>query len=105
MPVKKNDSERSLAELVDGLVDDVKADRSRVTDFLDNLISEYSDSPGGIAEHVAKLADALTRQHQVTANVIKSLAKRPDEDSSPSETEFAVEIGLPFKDELEDGSN
>jgi len=104
--MEKRKGERRLADVVDDLIRDIGDDRGRLTDFLDRLIEEYSDGRVGIAEYVAKLMDAATRQHQVKAGIVKTLTKAlPDEDPEAEQDEFAKEIGLPFKEEFEDGSN
>ena len=104
--MEKRKDERRLAEVVDDLITDIGDDRGRLTDFLDRLIEEYPDGRVGIAEYVAKLMDAATRQHQVKAAIVKSLAKAlPENDPEAEQEEFSKEIGMPFKEELEDGSN
>lgn len=99
------DKSVDLAAIVDGLIKDVGEDRDRLTSFLDALVSEYADSSAGIAEHVAKLLDAATRQHQVKVALVKSLSRVPSEDDGDAEVdEISREIGMPFS-EAEDGSN
>lgn len=105
---KKSDP-RDLAAEVDRLVKEVGADRDILLKFLEGLISEYDGEKAvGIAEYVAKLADALTRQHQVKASVMKALAKAssiPDDDADELD-ELHDKIGLPFKpEELDDDVN
>lgn len=103
---KKDDPDRHLAEIVEDLIADVGDDRQRLTGFLDELISNYrGEQAVGIAEYVAKLMDAATRQHQVKASLVKTLTKRAPADGESENDEIANEIGLPFKEELEDGSN
>lgn len=103
---KKDDADRHLAEIVEDLIADVGDDRQRLTSFLDGLIKSFSgDQAVGIAEYVAKLMDAATRQHQVKAALVKTLARRAPADGDSENDEIANEIGLPFKEELEDGSN
>ena len=102
---KKSDEEKDLGELVDGLITEVGDDRQRLVKFLDNLISQYDgDQAVGIAEYVAKLVDALTRQHQVKAATIKALAKRAPTEQGPDLDEISREIGLPFEDGDVDGN-
>jgi hypothetical protein len=102
---KKKADEKDLGELVDELVSEVGADRDRLTKFLDNLITQYDgDQAVGIAEYVAKLVDALTRQHQVKASAIKVLAKEAPKDDDQGLDDIAHEIGMPFE-ELDDGGN
>jgi hypothetical protein len=103
---KKSDQDRHLSELVEDLIADVGSDRERLTGFLDGLISTYpGEGAVGIAEYVAKLFEAATRQHQVKVGIIKAMSKSlPDE--SDDTDDINSEIGLPFKDEvIEDGSN
>lgn len=104
----KKDNKKELAKLVDELISEVGADRERLTSFLDKLISQYdNDQSVGIAEYVAKLVDALTRQHQVKASTIKVLAKNnaTDEDEEGELSELSKEIGLPFqREDLDDGN-
>lgn len=104
---KKDDSARHLSEIVEDLITDVGDDRARLTSFLDDLISSYKGEHAvGIAEYVAKLMDAATRQHQVKASLVKALVKRGSlADDSSEQDEIDREIGLPFSEELEDGSN
>ena len=105
---KKKDDSKNLDEIIDHLLDDVGEDRERLTNFLDTLISNH-DGEGavGIAEYVAKLVDALTRQHQVRAVAAKVLSKSVTDDDGESDIdEINRTIGLPFKSEkVDDGSN
>ncbi len=105
---KKKNDHGDLGVLVDKLIDDVGADRDRLVSFLEGLIeSAPGDGAVGIAEYVAKLADAMTRQHQVTASVIKSAVRSSsDDDGDPDLDELSDKIGLPFKDgQTDDSSN
>lgn len=104
---KKDDGERHLAEIVEDLIADVGDDRQRLTSFMDGLIASYTGEQAvGIAEYVAKLMDAATRQHQVKASLVKALVKRTStQDDGFDQDDIAQEIGLPFKEDLEDGSN
>ena len=106
--VKKNSDEK-LDKIVDELISDVDADRDRLTLFLDRLITEHHDQAAGIAEYVAKLIDASTRQHQVKASMIKSLTKKAsdiDAELEAEKSDLADQIGMPFEDEVVDeGSN
>lgn len=104
---KKSDP-RDLTVEVDRLIKEVGDDRDILLKFLEGLISEYDGEKAvGIAEYVAKLADALTRQHQVKAAVVKALAKaNPASDDDDELDELHDKIGLPFKvEELDDGVN
>lgn len=103
---KKSDP-RDLAVEVDRLIKEVGDDRDILLKFLEGLISEYDGEKAvGIAEYVAKLADALTRQHQVKAAVVKTLAKANPSDEDDELDELNDKIGLPFKvEELDDGVN
>lgn len=104
----KKTEPRDLSAEVDRLIQDVGDDRDILLKFLEGLISEYDGEKAvGIAEYVAKLADALTRQHQVKAAVVKALAKTgPSEDDEDELDELNNEIGLPFKnEEVDDGAN
>lgn len=105
---KKNDP-KDLGKIVDELISEVGSDRDRLVKFIDNLISDYDGEKAvGIAEYVAKLADAMTRQHQVKTSVVKALAKSNpgDEEDSSDFEEIQKEIGLPFKvEEVDDGAN
>lgn len=103
---KRDDQERHIAELVEDLISDVGDDRQRLTAFLDDLMASYKgEGTVAIAEYVAKLVDAATRQHQVKVGIVKALAKAIPEGSDERD-EIAGEIGLPFKDEvIGDGSN
>jgi hypothetical protein len=102
---KKKDDD--LSDKVDELIKNVGEDRERLTSFLDDLISNYSgETAVGIAEYVAKLADALTRQNQVKVGLIKALVKKPADAEKTEIDELHEEIGLPFNDEeLDEGSN
>lgn len=105
----KKSEPKDLSAEVDRLIKEVGDDRDILLKFLEGLISEYDGEKAvGIAEYVAKLADALTRQHQVKAAVVKALAKAnpssSDEDDELDEINDA--IGLPFKvEEIDDGAN
>lgn len=104
---KKSDPQ-NLGAIVDNLINEVGDDRDRIVKFLDSLIEEYDGEKAvGIAEYVAKLADALTRQHQVKTAVVKTLSRVPSEDNSEGELDdIRSEIGLPFKAEaVDDGAN
>lgn len=109
MAKKKKGDFKDLGARVDELIKEVGDDREMLVTFLEGLISEYSgDKAVGIAEYVAKLADALTRQHQVKAAVVKALAKSDvsAEDDEVELDELHDKIGLPFKvEEADDGSN
>lgn len=105
---KKNDSE-DLEKVVSKLIKDVGEDRGLLLDFLKNLIESYQGEQAvGVAEYVAKLADALTRQNQVRVATIKALAKsQPIDDEQGELDELQKQIGLPFEDDsdLDEGSN
>jgi len=97
--VKKNDDD-NMAELVRELIDDVGSDRTRLSDFLDTLLSSEGVDP----EHVAKIAAELTRQNQVKVATIKALGKnltQPEDDDN----EFSEEIGRPFPEEVGEDQN
>ena len=97
-----------LSEVVDKLVAEVGDDRDRLVKFLNDLISEYDGEKAvGIAEYVAKLADALTKQHQVKVAMLKTISKVDPKDDDDMDLEgLNNEIGLPFKSEAtDDGSN
>jgi hypothetical protein len=104
---KKKTDAKDLGAQVDQIISEVGDDREMLVKFLEGLITEYDGEKAvGIAEYVAKLADALTRQHQVKANVVKALAKAAPEDDEDGELdELHKEIGLPFKPEADDGAN
>ncbi len=105
---KKADSgQEQLSKIVEDLIADVGDDRLRLSNFLDKLLSEYSDSSGGIAEHVAKLADALTKQHQIRVSTMKQFAESIDHDDGDDEMdddEIAKSIGRPFEEESGDAN-
>jgi len=105
---KKQKKDDTLSDIVDKLIDDVGDDRDRLISFLDDLLTEHKDQPAGIAEYVAKLVDASTRQHQVKVSMIKALAKNgptAEEDDADELDEIHKEIGLPFDEGLDEGSN
>lgn len=105
----KKDDPKDLDKIVSDLIGNVGDDRQMLVDFTKNLIQTYTgDQAVGIAEYVAKLADALTRQNQVMAGAVKALVKRPPsegEDDESEMNELHKKIGLPFEDELDEGSN
>lgn len=104
----KKSEPRDLSAEVDRLIQEVGDDRDVLLKFLEGLISEYDGEKAvGIAEYVAKLADALTRQHQVKAAVIKAALAKATQSSDENELdELHGKIGLPFKtEEVDDGSN
>lgn len=98
---KKDDD--NLAELVEELISDVAEDRDRLVEFLDKMLSA-GYPPGEIAEYVAKIAAELTRQNQVKVATIKALGKNltaPDDDDD----DIHDEIGRPFQEDVDEGSN
>ena len=101
MAKKKKSDKKELGDLVGELIAEVGVDRDRLTKFLDKLIAQYDgDKAVGIAEYVAKLVDALTRQHQIKASTIKTLAsKKSDDDIELELDEISKEIGMPFEDQ------
>lgn len=103
----KKKADQDLGSEVDLLIKEVGDDRDRLVKFLESLIKEYEGEKAvGIAEYVAKLADALTRQHQVKASVVKALAKSNPSDDDNDLDELHDKIGLPFKaEEVDDGTN
>ena len=102
----KKDELDNVGEMVDELIAEVGEDRQRLISFLDKLVSEYADSPGGIAEFVAKLIEASTHQHQVKVAVVKALSSRKTsvEDENDENADIASEIGMPFE-ETDESSN
>lgn len=108
MGKKKSDGKDDLSKIVDDLIDDVGEDRQRLVDFLEDLISNYGGEKSvGIAEYVAKLADALTRQNQVRVATLKTLEKRRPEDGDDDDLDdIHKQIGQPFEDDdLDKGAN
>ncbi len=109
MATKKKKGDEGLEKIVEDLLKDVGDDRSVLESFLKEMIASYNpDQYVGIAEYVAKLADAMTKQNQVRAAAAKALLKK-NEGASDDETdmdEIHKTVGLPFEDEtVEDGSN
>ena len=109
MAKKKSKADpKDLGPIVDKMIDEVGDDRNRLVKFLDGLIDDYDGEKAvGIAEYVAKLADALTRQHQVKTAVINAISKStPGEDDESDLDDIQDKIGLPFQQkEVDDGSN
>lgn len=107
MAKKKTQSELDLEQLVEDLTKDVNEDRDVLVNFLKDMISNYDkDQYVGIAEYVAKLADALTRQNQVRVSTLKTIAKGASVDESkPDMDEIHEQVGLPFEDEEFDGGS
>jgi hypothetical protein len=101
--VGKKDEDK-IGELVEELIADVGNDRERLSDFLDRLLSEDHQS-AGIAEYVAKIAAELTRQNQVKVATIKALGKSIPQDGPEDDSEITDEIGRPFPEEIDEGSN
>ena len=101
---KKNETE--LAHLVEDLVNDVNVDRERIVEFTDRLISDYGEEgqSAGIAEYVAKLTEAMTRQHHVKVATIKALAKSLEGGEPEEDEDLSSEIGPAF-DQDTDGAN
>lgn len=97
----KKDEQDKLGELVEELINDVATDRDRLSDFLDDLLK--SADPTLIAEHVAKIAAELTRQNQVKVATIKALGKNLPQDDD--DDDLSEEIGRPFLEEVDEGSN
>ena len=105
---KKANDDVELEKLVEELTADVNEDREVIVSFLKDMIANYDkDQYVGIAEYVAKLADALTRQNQVRVAAAKTLGKKgPADESKPDMDEIHEEVGLPFEDEeFDEGSN
>ena len=109
MAKKKKADPRDLEAVVKKLIEDVGDDRERLVSFTEGLIATYDGEKAvGIAEYVAKLADALTKQHAITASLVKSLAKAAPNESDGSDDfdNIQDQIGMPFKPiEVDDGSN
>lgn len=104
----KKDDPKDLDKVVNDLIANVGDDREMLVQFTKNLIQTYTGEQAvGIAEYVAKLMDALTRQNQVVAGTVKTLAKnKPVEDEDEREmADLHKEIGLPFEDDDLEGSN
>lgn len=93
-----------LADLVNEILDNVGDDRERISDFLDKLINS-GESPLLIAEYVAKIAAELTKQNQVKANTVKALSKALSQDPDEMDEDLADEIGRPFLEDFDEGSN
>ena len=105
---KSKKPEGDLRVVIDKLIDEVGDDRDRLIKFLDGLIQNYDgEGAPAIAEYVAKIADAMTRQHQVKVAAIKSIAKTAEIDDDDSQfDDLHEQIGLPFKKtEVDDGGN
>lgn len=101
---KKN--ENDLATVVDELIRDVGDDRDRLVEFLDTLISNHQgERAAGIAELVAKLADALTKQNQVKVATLKAISKVSSEDEDDDEDDYSRDIGPAFLGDRDEGSN
>ncbi len=101
---KKDDGE--LAAVVKDLLENVGEDRDKLSDFIDKLLAEHGDQPAGIAEYIAKLMDASTRQNAVKVSLIKTLVKNmpsSDQDDEEMIDEVNKIVGLPFEDS--DGAN
>lgn len=98
--VKRNDD---VDDLTDDLIDNLDEDRLRLTSFFDKLLGMDSDTHM-IAEQVAKLSDALTRQSALRMEAIKAKLKaRPAGESADNDESFD-EIGRPFTVEEEGGN-
>lgn len=95
-----------LAEKVDEILGNVGEDRTRLSNFLDKLLSEHGDQPAGIAEFVAKIAAELSRQNQVQVNTVKALGKALSTPTEDDDDDIQDEIGRPFPEEdFDEGSN
>lgn len=104
----KKKKKEQLNNEVDNFINDINEDRERLTQFIDKLLQEHSDQPAGIAEYIAKLMDASTKQLQTRASMIKAIAKETDTDADEASemNDIAKEIGMPFSDITEkDDSN
>lgn len=101
---KSDDDGDEVVELVEELVCDLASDRERLSGFLDRIIA--FDDPHMIAEAVAKLSDALTRQTHLRIGVIKARLKaKPSDKDGKRAAEVFDEIGRPFQEDGEGGSN
>ena len=98
---KKEDLER-IGKMADELVSDENADRERLSDFFDKLllVGMEGDNAVAVAEYVAKIAEAMTRQNSMRLNTIKALKKEiPSEDQDVEDADTFEEIGRPFEEE------
>ena len=96
MAKKKKSSD--VDKLVDDLIKDVNDDRQLLRTFTEELIKEYNgEAAVGIAENVAKLFDAMTRQNNVRAAAIKNASKILPETDDEDDDDLQMKIGLPFK--------
>jgi hypothetical protein len=93
-------------DLADELLKNIDEDRERLSKFFDLLLSVDADTHM-IAEQVAKLAEALTRQNSLRIEAIKAKLKSRGDDSAMDDEETFDGIGSPFarEEEEEEGSN
>lgn len=103
---KKQDD---LGKLVDDFIADSADDRTRLSEFFDRLLATDHDA-AGIAEYVAKLADALTKQQVLKVHAMKVLQKEMIAAQATDESEdlddISNEIGDVFAPEKHDeGAN
>lgn len=85
-------------DLLNELRTDIGEDRRRLSDVLDKLIKAAGDDPDriiAVAETVAKVGDALTKQNALRVSALKALAKMNLRDLDDEEDPFS-DIGAAF---------
>lgn len=95
---KKEDLEK-IEQLAEDLISDESVDRARLSDFIDRLLTADRD-PAEIAEIVAKLFEASTRQSTARLNTLKALQKGSvDSEMDEDQADTFDEIGRPFEED------
>lgn len=112
----KTDDNDPLAEKLNDIVKSIEHDRSRLSDYLDTLISTVKtisseeDSKMIVvssADSVAKIGDSLMKNNQLRAAVVKSIVERKAEDEKEDDVDsnkVAKAIGNPFMKVADDGN-
>ena len=97
---KKEETEK-LCELADELIADESFDRERLSRFFDRLLDAAAtvEESVGIAEYVAKISDAMTKQNTTRLNTIKALKKSVAAEDDSDDVEAFDEIGRPFEED------
>lgn len=113
----KTEDKDPLAEKLNEIVKSIEQDRTRLSDYLDTLISTVktiaSEEDGKMivvssADSIAKIGDSLMKNNQLRATVVKSIVDRLSADEEKEDdldsNKVAREIGGPFKPIVEDGN-
>lgn len=88
----KKKSADEVDATADELISDIETDRKKLSSFFDKLLA-FEDAPM-LAEQVAKIADALTKQNHLRADVLKTRIKNG---KGAQQDDPIADFGQPFK--------